>query len=49
MKETEEVLMRGPYVMLGYYNDIETTNKTIKKRLATQEIKEKLMMMDIYI
>ena len=29
-KETEEVLMRGPYVMAGYYNDIETTNKTIK-------------------
>ena len=28
--ETEEVLMRGPYVMAGYYNDIETTNKTIK-------------------
>ena len=29
-EETEEVLMRGPYVMAGYYNDIETTNKTIK-------------------
>ena len=29
-KETEEVLMRGPYVMEGYYNDIETTNRTIK-------------------
>ena len=29
-KVTEEVLMRGPYVMAGYYNDIETTNKTIK-------------------
>ena len=28
--ETEEVLMRGPYVMSGYYNDSETTNKTIK-------------------
>lgn len=27
---SEEVLMRGPYVMLGYYNDSETTNKTIK-------------------
>ena len=29
-KESEEVLMRGPYVMVGYYNDIETTNRTIK-------------------
>lgn len=29
-EESEEVLMRGPYVMLGYYNDSETTNKTIK-------------------
>ena len=29
-KETEEVLMRGPYVMAGYYNDIETTNRTIR-------------------
>ena len=27
---SEEILMRGPYVMLGYYNDSETTNKTIK-------------------
>ena len=22
--------MRGPYVMVGYYNDIETTNRTIR-------------------
>ena len=29
-EESEEVLMRGPYVMVGYYNDIETTNRTIK-------------------
>ncbi len=29
-KDTEEVLMKGPYVMAGYYNDIETTNRTIK-------------------
>ena len=29
-EESEEVLMRGPYVMLGYYNDSEITNKTIK-------------------
>ena len=28
--KTEEILMRGPYVMLGYYNDTETTNETIK-------------------
>ncbi len=27
---SEEVLMRGPYVMLGYYNDTETTNNTLK-------------------
>ena len=27
---SEEVLMRGPYVMLGYYNDSKTTNNTIK-------------------
>jgi len=27
---SEEVLMKGPYVMLGYYNDLETTNNTIK-------------------
>ena len=27
---SEEVLMRGPYVMLGYYNDPETTNNSIK-------------------
>tara|TARA_Y100000991_G_scaffold139653_1_gene105178 strand:- start:1303 stop:2979 length:1677 start_codon:yes stop_codon:yes gene_type:complete len=30
-QESEEILMRGPYIMLGYYNDYETTNKTIKK------------------
>ena len=29
-EESEEVLMKGPYVMLGYYNDSETTNNTIK-------------------
>ena len=29
-EESEEVLMRGPYVMVGYYNDIETTNRTIR-------------------
>ena len=29
-QESEEILMRGPYIMLGYYNDYETTNKTIK-------------------
>ena len=27
---TEEVLMRGPYMMLGYFNDIIITNNTIK-------------------
>ena len=27
---TEEVLMRGPYMMLGYFNDKITTNNTIK-------------------
>ena len=26
---SDEVLMRGPFTMLGYYNDVETTNKTI--------------------
>ena len=29
-KNNEEILMRGPYVMLGYYNDKETTSNTIK-------------------
>ena len=29
-EESEEILMRGPYVMLGYYNDSKTTNSTIK-------------------
>ena len=27
---TEEVLMRGPYMMLGYFNDKIITNNTIK-------------------
>jgi len=27
--DSDEVLMRGPFMMLGYYNDMETTNKTI--------------------
>ena len=29
-EESEEILMRGPYVMLGYYNDSKTTNSTIR-------------------
>ena len=28
--DNEEVLMRGPYVMHGYYNDKSLTNKTVK-------------------
>ena len=29
-KKSDEILMKGPYVMLCYYNDKETTNNTIK-------------------
>ena len=48
-KNTEEILMRGPYVMLGYYNDKETTNNTIKMDGYIQGIKDILMMMAIYL
>tara|TARA_S200000501_G_scaffold12359_1_gene10925 strand:+ start:879 stop:2552 length:1674 start_codon:yes stop_codon:yes gene_type:complete len=29
-ESSDEILMKGPYVMLGYYNDKRTTNNTIK-------------------
>ena len=31
--------MKGPYVMLGYYNDKETTNNTIKMDGCIQGIR----------